>query len=76
MGLTRLLMIIAIVWVVWFIYRRVKQGKHVLKRNKVKKHAISNVKQCSVCGVHVPENEVLESNGRFYCSQKHLKSDV
>jgi uncharacterized protein len=31
--------------------------------------------RCDYCGLHVPENEALLSDGRRYCSQEHRRLD-
>ena len=28
---------------------------------------------CSVCKTHIPENEAIIHNGKFYCSKEHME---
>jgi uncharacterized protein len=29
--------------------------------------------RCAHCGLHIPENEAVTMQGRYYCSKEHLK---
>ncbi len=80
MGIIRLITVIAVIWLVWFFYKRFQQGlmsaKHARAEANKKNKSFLNVKKCAVCGVHVPESEVLEHNGRYYCSIEHKNGVV
>jgi len=34
---------------------------------------VERVLACSVCGVHVPESEGIEAEGKFFCCEAHRK---
>lgn len=80
MGIGRLITVIAVIWLVWFFLKRYQQ--HLINRKQAddknsshkKSDPISSVKECAVCGVHVPESEALEHDGRYYCSVAHKNS--
>lgn len=29
--------------------------------------------RCALCGLHIPEQEALHANDKYFCSNKHLK---
>ena len=76
MGIIRLVTVVAILWLAWFFFKRFQQNMLERKQSKKKETPVSNVKECAVCGVHVPETEALSHNGRYYCSIAHKSSDT
>jgi len=79
MGITRLITVAIVIWLIWFVFKRFQQGVDNRKRNaEIKKNkaknAVSSVKKCAACGVHVLEVEALEQDGRYYCSVEHKHS--
>ncbi|MDH5257524.1 MAG: PP0621 family protein [Gammaproteobacteria bacterium] len=83
MGIIRLITVVAVIWLVWFFVKRFQQNLVERKQAAEKKAEIkaaqseplSSVKKCAVCGIHVPENETVVYNGRYYCSDAHKNSD-
>jgi uncharacterized protein len=71
----RILFLIAAIVLVFMIVRTLLRrprgdrnpGKHPLPSG--------NMVRCDYCGLHVPENEALLSDGRRYCSQEHRRLD-
>ncbi|MDH3327551.1 MAG: PP0621 family protein [Gammaproteobacteria bacterium] len=75
MGIIRLITVVAVIWLVWFFFKRFQQNLINRKQAAVKSNnTVSSVKKCAECGVHVPESEALEHNGLYYCSASHKKS--
>lgn len=77
MGIVRLLTILFIIWFIWSLYRRFIQqqtGKPAVKTSAREK--VPTVKQCAFCGIHIPLEEAIQRNGRYYCSQGHYEKDV
>jgi len=70
MNLIRLLVIVAIIWLVYRIYQNWQAAKPVSSK-KTKTPPIEDMVQCSKCGVHLPANEALKSGDKFYCSESH-----
>jgi len=80
MGIVRLITVAAIIWLVWFFFKRFQQNMLERKKtsehqNKKKTDTVSNVRKCAVCGIHVPESEAIAHNGRYYCSTAHKDSE-
>jgi len=71
MNLIRLLIIAAIVWLTFRIVKN-WQAKNTITKNKARKDStIGNMVQCVKCGVHIPEQEALNYNGKLYCCEEH-----
>ena len=73
MNLIRLLVIIAIIWLVYRIYQNWLASKANLNKQHAKQSEIKNTVQCSTCGVHLPEQEALQQGEEFYCCEAHKK---
>lgn len=64
--LTRTIIIAALVWAVWWLYRRGRQEKPAATS------APSPVmRQCAHCGLHLPSDEVVSGSQAYYCSVAH-----
>ncbi len=74
MNLIRLLVIVAIIWLVYRMYQNWLSNK---KTSPPKQQAgtsdIENMVQCSTCGVHIPEQEALKLGKQFFCCEAHKK---
>ncbi|MCQ4262607.1 hypothetical protein CXK91_11740 [Stutzerimonas stutzeri] len=71
MGLFRLLFWIALIGAAFWLWRRFSQKKTAPKPQQT---TLSMVR-CAQCGVHVPQDQALQSQDRWYCSQAHLEQD-
>jgi len=64
--MSRLLLIIAIVAVVYLLIRSYRkqapQDKTITAEDMVR---------CAHCGVHLPKGESVEADGQFFCSTEH-----
>lgn len=65
--MSRLLLIIAIVAVVYLLIRSFR--KQAPQQDK----AISaeDMVRCAHCGVHLPKGESIQDNGQFFCGAEH-----
>jgi len=71
----RLIVIALIIYLSLLIFKRWAANK----KNHSQQQTLENdMVRCEVCDLHVPENEALQHEGKYYCSQKHLdqKQDV
>jgi len=73
MGLSRLIILVAIIWLGWFLYQRYQQKivNQLQKGMKKKEIKSAVIVKCVACGLHVPKGEAIEDNGKFYCSTDH-----
>jgi len=75
MNLIRLIVIALIIYLVFQIFKRWAANKnhHTSQQQNKQKQMV----QCEICQLHIPEDEALQRDGKFYCSQNHLdvKSD-
>ena len=70
MGITRLIIIIALVWLVYTIYQRLKNTGSL---SEIKSEKLDNKKMvmCEICDLHIPADEAIEENGFYFCSKEH-----
>jgi len=67
-GLRLVLIVGAIVAIVMIVRRLMSSGKPVSTASKKELDA-DQVVSCSRCGIHVPEKEMVERNGRQICRE-------
>ncbi|MDF1822507.1 MAG: PP0621 family protein [Alcanivoracaceae bacterium] len=73
MGLFRLLLIIALVWLAWRLLKKtLLSGQGNERRDNL--DAPHRMVRCARCGLHVPESDSVEDQGNHFCSQAHLKA--
>jgi len=71
MNLIRLIVIALIIYLVFQIFKRWAASKSSTTSMPTETKMV----QCKVCQLHIPENEALQRNGEFYCSQEHLEKN-
>ena len=64
--MSRLLLIIAIVVVVYLLLRSFR--KHTPQQDKA---AAEDMVRCAYCGVHLPKGESVQADGHFFCGAEH-----
>ncbi|MCG6871374.1 MAG: hypothetical protein LJE84_03710 [Gammaproteobacteria bacterium] len=69
----RLFQIAVLVLLGWLLYAWVRGQLHRHRKRRQPPGAVSAQRMvpCAVCGVHVPENEALRRDGRYYCGPNH-----
>ena len=68
-GLRVVLIVGAIVVIILIVRRLASSGKSSPDTAVRKKKDADRVVSCGRCGVHVPENELVERNGRQICHE-------
>lgn len=71
MGLIRLIVFGLLLWILWVMYKRYVAGKS--KQSKPRVSSRKAVK-CSFCNVHLPMEEALEHEARWFCSRQHKEA--
>ncbi|MBF0469892.1 MAG: hypothetical protein HQL48_00805 [Gammaproteobacteria bacterium] len=69
MGIFRLLIVAAIGWLFYTLYRRIQQQPG--KNPPPAKFEGEEVVSCRVCALHIPRNEALRESGHYYCCREH-----
>jgi uncharacterized protein len=69
----RLLVLIAVIVLAWLLWRRFLAPKPQRLRRKRKPREVTRVVKCAHCGLHVPENEALQVEQDYYCSEEHRR---
>ena len=69
MGLIRIIVIALIIYLVIQIYKRwaANKASNITQKEQQQKLMV----KCDVCQLHVPKNEALQDDGKYYCSQNH-----
>ena len=73
MGLLRFIIIALIVYLLILIFKRWSANRNPPSSGQQDKSTV--MVQCKTCKLHIPENEALEKNGEYYCSQEHLEGN-
>ena len=71
MNLIRLLAIAAVVWLLLYYWRRLRDRRRT--RPAIRQTRTARVIRCDHCGVHVPESDAVLRGGHSYCSVEHLE---
>ncbi|MES9969516.1 MAG: PP0621 family protein [Candidatus Thiodiazotropha sp.] len=72
MGLRYIFLALAL-WGVFLI------GRHFWRQSRQKDKPSQQIKsvdsvQCAYCGLHLPRDEAVNEDGKYYCSKTHLKA--
>ncbi|GAB4289771.1 MAG: PP0621 family protein [Thiohalomonadaceae bacterium] len=70
MNLIRLLVIAAVVWLAYVLFKRWLAEKQPPRPEGEQRRQERMVK-CAYCGVHVPESQALHRGNQSYCSPEH-----
>lgn len=74
MGLIRFLTLIFIIWLAIHFIKRLLHPPADKPRPQ-KPRQIETFVACHKCGLHIPQQEAIESQGRYYCSESHRDAD-
>ena len=74
MNLIRLIVIALIVYLLIRAFKRYQENKISQKSRDAEKIQQQMV-PCEVCKLHIPEQDALIRNGKYYCCQEHLEQD-
>lgn len=74
MSLIRLIVIALIIYLLIQIFKRWAANKNSASSEQQQNSATNSTSmvQCKTCQLHIPENEALQKDGEYYCSQAHL----
>ncbi|HBC20000.1 MAG TPA: hypothetical protein DC022_14935 [Alcanivorax sp.] len=74
MGLIRLLVIAALVYLAWRVVKNLlSQANRRDSSDSGNGQDAQAMLKCAQCGVHVPAPEAFTHNGLHFCSQKHQR---
>lgn len=69
-----LIRILIIALLVWLLLRMIKNRiNRYQQRQQDKPQQINTVVRCQHCGLHIPKQEALQSDNKYYCSQEHRR---
>lgn len=73
MGLIRLIFLLLILGVVWFMVRNYLNKQNKQQQNNTPPQ-VARIIKCRHCDLHLPESEALQHNGNWFCSQEHKQA--
>lgn len=71
MTLIRILLIALVAWLLLRMLKNWANKKTLSRQNDPAE--LETVVRCQHCGLHIPKNEALQSDNKYYCSQEHLR---
>ncbi len=71
MPIFRLIIAAAIIWLLFYVYRRIHNIVANKRQSPPKIAETRDMVRCERCGLHVPITEAVEQAGHYYCSQEH-----
>ncbi|MFW2438899.1 MAG: PP0621 family protein [Arenicellales bacterium] len=70
--ITKLIILFIIVWAGLRIYHTIQNKKP----GSVMKKDARDMVSCEKCGIHIPVDEAVKNNGKYFCSQDHIDRDI
>lgn len=70
----QLLRIIIILFGLWLVLEIIKRALASHKNHPSRKPSIASMVACAHCGVHLPESEAIQKDGKYYCCEEHRKT--
>lgn len=67
----KILLLVVPVLLIWWILRLLRSSSPAAAGKTEPR--VENMVACAKCGLHVPENEAVSRDGKFYCSEKHAR---
>jgi len=73
MGITRTIIFAAVLILCVLLIKRIMgdRKKYNESRQQMLKAKVADMKQCTVCGVHIPEKDIIMKDNKIYCSLAH-----
>jgi uncharacterized protein len=73
-----MLKILLLAIIVWLLFQIIKRYSRSLQsRNAAKKRTEEAVMvQCRHCGLHVPKEDSVTSQGQYFCSEEHREQSA
>jgi uncharacterized protein len=69
----QLLRLIIILFGLWLVLKIIKRALAIHEKHPSRKPSIASMVACAHCGVHLPESEAIQKDGKYYCCEEHLK---
>jgi len=74
MPIFRLIIAIAIIWIVVSFYKRIQRKLKARHQAKpIKQHTTDEIIPCAHCGVHIPSVDAIKVNEHYFCSRSHAE---
>ncbi len=68
----RFVFLILAIFAIWLIVRHLLRSTKHDKSKETPKVTSGRMVECQLCGLHIPENESIKLDQKFFCSQEHF----
>jgi len=75
MGLVRLLLLVFIAWLVWWLIRPLFRPESKSRQAGEAGREVENMVRCAHCGLNLPQHEAIKADDKYYCSEEHRRLD-
>ena len=73
MGILRILILAALVWLAWRLIRNLLPGpSNASDEPSTDQDNPEKMVKCSHCGVHLPEKQAIKQGDHYFCGSAHL----
>ena len=69
MGLTRLLLLMFLAWLVWWLFKPL--FRRAPPPQQTRQVGVEDTVRCLFCQVNLPKQEALEQDGEYFCNTEH-----
>jgi len=70
----QLIRLIIILFGLWLVLKIIKRALVSRENHPSRKPSITSMVACAYCGVHLPESDAIQKDGKHYCCAEHLKA--
>lgn len=70
MGIYKLIVIALVLWLAFSLFKKFRKPVEGIEKNT---NSNKKMLACSVCKMHIPEDEAIVQNGQIFCSKEHLE---
>jgi len=75
MGLIRLLLLVFIAWLIWWLLRPLFRSESKSRQAGDARGEVENMVRCAHCGLNLPQQEAIRVDDKYYCSEEHRQLD-
>jgi uncharacterized protein len=70
----QLFRIIIILLGLWLVLQIIKRALASRENHDARQPSIASMVACAHCGLHLPESESIQKDGKHFCCEEHLKA--
>jgi uncharacterized protein len=71
--MSKLILLLVLGFLAYLVFKGFQRAAARRKRNEDGSPSSERMVACARCGVHLPESEAIEDDGRRFCSEEHRR---